>query len=444
MAQVAGPIVPVTREVAPGVRLHLLSTDRFTTALCRVVLHRDLGAEATATSLLALVLQSATGRHPTRRALAHALADLYGASLQVTVSKAGARQLLISTLEWPTLGVPDGRRRGGGRLARGLALLGEVLARPKRQAGRGSGPLDADLVRTEQVNLLRMLCSLADDKPRRAWVRCVEEACRGEPFALEALGRAEAVGAATPAVLAELHARLLATAPVDVFLVADVGIREAVAVVRKHLLWPGRAQLSVRPPVASAARPARARPRRVVEEDDVQQGQLVFAWRSPVRADAALLPAAAVLAGVFGGGTYSRLFQVVREKHALCYHADAQWIAAQGLLLAQVGVEPADEPRTRRLVQGLAREVASGRLDPVALDAYRAGVRAQVATLGDDRAAWLAWLQGRTTLGLDPDPVRWADAVDRVTPARVRRVGRNLRLEVSYALLPRGSVRRGP
>ena len=431
-------MVPITRELAPGVRLHLLPTDRFTTALCRVVLHRGLGAEATATSLLALVLQSATARHPTRCDLAHALADLYGASLQVTVGKTGARQQLTGTLEWPTVGVPGSH----GALARGLALLREVLTTPKRPAGAASGPLDPDLVRAEQVNLGRSLDSLDDDKQRRAASRCLAEACRGEAAALEALGRREAIGAATPAVLGALHGRLLSTAPVDVFLVADVGIRDAVTAVARHLLWPERAPRLARPPAAASVRAPWARPRRVVEEDDVAQGQLVFAWRAAIRPDAALLPAAAVLAGVLGGGSYGRLFQVVREQHGLCYYADARWIAALGLLSAQLGVDPEDEPRARRLVQRLARELAGGRLDAVALEAYRAGVRAHVATLRDDRAAWIGWMQLRTTLGLDPDARAWSHAVDRVTPAQVRAVGRRLGLAVSYALLPNGAARR--
>lgn len=435
MARAAGQIVPLTRDVAPGVRLHLLRAPQFTTALCRVVLQRDLGPEATATSLLAMVLQSATARHPSRVALAHALGDLYGAALHVTVGKVGGRQLLTGTLEWPTVsvGVPS----ASGLLADGLALLGDVLARPKRARGLDRGPLDGDQVAAEARNLARALHSLGDDKQRHATQRCLEEASGGEPAALEALGRLDALGAVTPAILDGLHARLLATAPVDVFLVADVGIREATRLVTRHLLWAPRAPRPARlPPVVSVRRP-RARPRRVVEEDDVEQGKLVFAWRAPVPADGALLPAASVLAGVLGGGSYARLFQVVRETHGLCYYADARWIAAQGLLMASLGVDAASEPRARRMVQGLAREVAAGHLDPTALECYRAGVRSQVATLGDDRASWLGWLQLRTLLGLDPDPRAWLHAVECVTPAQVRRVGRNLGLDVSYALLPR-------
>ncbi|MHC5009381.1 MAG: hypothetical protein ACYTG6_00345, partial [Planctomycetota bacterium] len=262
--------LPVTREVGKGVRLHLLRTDRFTTTLCRVVLHRDLGEEATATALLASVLQSATARHPTREALAHRLADLYGASLGMGVEKFGNRQLLTGALEWPTAHVPRASRL----LGEGLELLREVWTDPKRSpAGDGANrPLDPDIVHTEQVNHARMLRALGDDKGRYALRRCLEVSFAREPFGLEVLGREEDVATATPAALAALHGRLLRRAPVDVYLVGDVGLREAVAAVRRHLLWPQRASRIRRPPRLGRPRRARGRPRRIVETQPVEQG----------------------------------------------------------------------------------------------------------------------------------------------------------------------------
>ena len=92
---------PTTRDLAPGVRLHVVRTRQFATTLCRIVAHRPLGPDAATAAVLTKVLASATERHPTRRALADALADRYGASLHVGVGKLGDRQLLTATLEWP-------------------------------------------------------------------------------------------------------------------------------------------------------------------------------------------------------------------------------------------------------------------------------------------------------------------------------------------------------
>ncbi len=202
------PTVPHERPrsvtLPRGIRLHVLPTDRFATTICRVALHRDLGPEATATSLLGSVLESATARHPSREALAHRLADLYGAGLSVGVEKLGDRQVLSATLDWPTAGLP-GR---GATLAEGLAFLREVLTEPRVEGDA----LAADIVATEARNLGRALAALRDDKGRYALRRCLEAACRGEPYALDVEGRLEDLAAATPTALRALHRRLLATA----------------------------------------------------------------------------------------------------------------------------------------------------------------------------------------------------------------------------------------
>ena len=420
-------------RVAPGVRLHLFSTDRFTTTVCRVALHRDLGPEAAATALLAQTLEAATERHPTREALAHRLADLYGAGLSVGVEKLGDRQLLAASLDWPTRGLP-GR---GASLAEGLSFLREVLTRPVR--GKDGVSLSSDIVATEAKNLVRSQRAIRDDKARYAVRRCLEVACEGEPYALDAEGREEDVPAATPAALAALHARLVATAPVEVFLAGDLAWAEAVAGVRTRLLWPGRTRSAAVPPVAFA-RPPRKTPRRLVEEDAVVQGKLAMAFRGDLDPTSPLVPAAMTIAGVLGGTTSSRFFKVVRETHGLCYYASAGWSRPKGLLLVQSGVEPANEPRVRRLVLSLLKETASGRLDPLAHEAYLALAKTRVEAMRDDRGAALSFAQEMTALGLDPRPEFHFERLARVTKADVRRAGAKIGLEASFFLTAKGAA----
>jgi predicted Zn-dependent peptidase len=427
--------VPVTRVLAPGVRLHVLSTDRFTTTFCRVALDREMGPEAAATSILGHVLQSATARHPTREALAHRLADLYGASLAVGAEKLGDRQLLAGSLEWPTAHVP----RPGRVLEEGLRLLREVWAEPKR-AGDGV-ELDHDLVETEQVNHVRSLRALRNDKARYAARRCLEVAFAGEPFGMDVDGREEDVPKATPAVLADLHARLLAEAPVEIFLVGDLTPAQAERAVRRHLLWTGRARRPAEPPPAGSAGRAHRAPRRVVEADVVTQGKLVMAFRAPIEAGSALTPGALTLAGTLGGGPYARLFKVVREVHGLCYYANAGWNRAKGLMLVQSGIDPATEPRATKEILALVREVASGVLEPSSLHGYREAVAHRVASMKDDRGALLGWVQECLALGVDTSPARFLARLRRVTPSEVRRAGAALRLDTTFFLTARAAAR---
>lgn len=433
MARARTPSSPSGLPVAsvalgPGLRLTVVRTDRFTTTYCRVVLQRDLSADTTATAVLAPVLRSATARHPSREALAHRLADLYGASLGVGVEKLGDRGLFSASLEWPTAGLP-----GAGRLlGQGLGLLREVLTAPKRGPGGG---LDPDIVATEHVNQVRAIRALKDEKGRYAVRRALAEACAGEPFALDVEGDETEVARATPDVLAALHGRLLAHAPAEIFLVGDLGLREAVAAVRTHLLWAGRGTPWRLPPAVSV-RAARTRPLRLREREPLSQAKLVLVLRGALPRGRGATAAARTLAGVLGGGPYARLFKVVRETHGLCYSCGASWVDPKGLLLLTAGIDPPHEVRARRLMLDLSREVAGGALEPTALQGFREAAAHRVASLRDSRGALVAWLLEASTLGLDPDPRRLLDDLAAVRPADVRAVGRRLALDTQYLLGP--------
>ncbi len=427
--------VPVTRTIAPGVRLHLLRTNRFTTSYCRVALHRDLGAEATSTAILAQVLQSATRRHPTREALGHRLGDLYGAALHVGVGKLGDRQLLVGALDWPTAHVP----RAGRMLAQGLELLREVWSDPLRTTVGGAEALDPDIVEREKVNHIRGLRGMTNDKAGFALRSCLASVCRNEPYGLDAQGREADVAGVSAVDLATLHRDLIRRSPIEIFLVGDLGLRDATAAIRKHLLWSGRATRMRGVPPVGSVRAARARPRRIVKDDAVTQGKLVFGFRAPIRGGTAPGVAAETLAGVLGGGSYGRLFRVVREEHGLCYYASAGWHRPKGLMLVQTGVDAANEPAARRLILKLAREVAGGALEASALDAYRKDVAHRIDALRDSPRAMVGWLQERMALGLHESPDAYLDQVRRVTPAAVRRVGSRLALDTTFYLRPEGA-----
>jgi predicted Zn-dependent peptidase len=229
----------------------------------------------------------------------------------------------------------------------------------------------------------------------------------------------------------------VATAPVEIFLVTDLGLREAVAQVRRHLLWGGRATRIVRPPRVSSVKAARASPRRVVEEDDVVQGKLVLGLRGAIRPGTAAAAAAQTLAGVLGGGSFARLFKIVREVHGLCYYASAGWHRAKGILIIQTGVDPAVAQRARRMILGLTREVAGGVLDEDTHHDYLQAASHRVAAMRDNPRALVGWHQEQTALGLDPSPEAWLESLRAVTPAGVRRAGARLALDTAFYLRPR-------
>jgi predicted Zn-dependent peptidase len=161
---------------------------------------------------------------------------------------------------------------------------------------------------------------------------------------------------------------------------------------------------------------------------------MAMVFRAPFLPTSPMLPAALAIAGVLGGTSVSRLFKVVRETHGLCYYASAAWMRAKGLMVVQSGVEPKNEPRARRMILRLEREVAGGRLDPQAWEAVREAFHARARAIRDDRGAAIAFAQEMTALHLDPRPEAHARAMDAVRASDVRRAGRLLALDASFFL----------
>jgi predicted Zn-dependent peptidase len=111
------------------------------------------------------------------------------------------------------------------------------------------------------------------------------------------------------------------------------------------------------------------------------------------------------------------------------------------MMLVQSGVDPQNEPKARRLILQLTREVAGGSLDEQAFSAVREAARARVVAMQDERGSTLSYTQEMLALGLDPRPRKNLDALLAVTPADVRRAGKALALEASFFLTssPTGS-----
>ena len=425
-----------TMDLRPGLRLHLLRTPRFATTWCRVAFPRALDSHAAAIAVLGQVLESATDVHPTRRALAERLDDLYGASLSVGVEKFGERQLLAATLEWPTAYVPGAEAA----LSEGLGLLREVLTQPARESAALHAPLRADLVTNEVRNLARAHASLRGH--RAAWTlrRLLARVCRGEGFALDARGAPEDLARVDGVLLEALHADLVSRGPMQVWLVGDVTPAAARRVVLRQFDWPRATRLAAVPRAWSVkAGPARAGHAREVV--DVQQSRLALAWRGAIRPGTRAAGVAGFLAGILGGGGEGSLFRTLREERGLCYDASASWNRSKGLLIAQLGVDPADEARARRGVYELQARLADGNVAKAARTALLEDQRRRIDGMGDNRGALVGWYQATAMLGLDPGPENHFDLLAQVRPSDLRALGRRLALCGTQTLGPQRGAR---
>lgn len=112
---------------APGVRLCALASDRYKTARARIFLLEPLRRQTvTQNAVLALCLRAASENHPSRREIARAAEELYGASVTAGVTRFADIHVLAAAAEFPAERfLPEGSQE----LQRVLDLLVELLDR---------------------------------------------------------------------------------------------------------------------------------------------------------------------------------------------------------------------------------------------------------------------------------------------------------------------------
>jgi len=319
---------PEIREIAPGVRLCSVQTDRFKTGAVSFSMALPLEGDMAANAALPFILHRSCRRYPEFSALNGRLDELYGASLSAGVAKIGESQALTISLT----AIDDRFSLAGESVAQNCAdLLADLLFDPDLP----ESVFHEKAVEREKRLLIEKMKSERKDKRVYALQRCEELMCAGEKYALNKYSTREDIESLTGERLYTAWRRALETSLIQAVSVSSgtsAGIAETF----------GKAFSEIR---RSPVRPATAfiksakETRKAEEKLPVKQGKLVLGFRAGMDNPLDGTAAARVMTDIYGGGTYSKLFMKVREELSLCYYCSARLNNHKGLLMVQSGIE---------------------------------------------------------------------------------------------------------
>lgn len=339
-------------DIAPGFALYVLPTGKFKTLTFRLYVHQPLGSEATKVALLPQVLSRGCRRTPTLRAIVVFLESLFGASMQVDVTKIGERHLIILGLDVindryapKKIGVVD----------RSVNFLRYLLRDPVRE----KKTFKREYVEQEKLNLRRSIEALIDDRIAYASERCIQNMCSGEPYAIYEYGRVTEIDPITPEILEELHGRLMKTAPMDLFVVGHLDPEKLARKVARAFRFNGRRPVSI--PPAQVDVPGKVA-KEIIERKDVEQGNLVMGCRTRTTWASSDVAAMIFANAVLGGFPHAKLFTHVREREGLAYYAGSSLELSKGLLFIQAGIDFAKFERAVQVIRDQIDHVKAGRI----------------------------------------------------------------------------------
>jgi predicted Zn-dependent peptidase len=416
---------------ADGLRIHVLPTTKFKTTTIVVDILSPLRPETvTLNALIPAILERGTRTTPTVKGLQERLDDMYGASLDSLMFKIGERQVAQFELE-----VPNEKylSHAPALLEQGIKLLSEVLLDPALDGGA----FRASAVELEKEVLRKRVEALFNNKGRYAAVRCVASMCADENYRLFSYGRLEDLPAIDAARLYAYYQQWLRTSPIDVFVVGDVDPMAVTAMLRAALVIPDRKVEELPPTLVKGEAAA---PRHVVDRFDVNQGQLVMGFRTPVTFASRDYARFTVYNGVLGGYAHSKLFANVREKASLAYSAFSRFDSHKGLLMIQAGINIENVEQATHIIHEQLAAIARGDVCEDELLQTKAMIANDYREMADSpgQLAHFALVQG-----VERTPRQIAEllaAVEQVTVEDLKEMAQKVSLDTVYFLRDKETV----
>ncbi|HBL41059.1 MAG TPA: insulinase family protein [Ruminococcaceae bacterium] len=323
-----------------------------------------LTGDIAARALLPFLLKRTCKKYPTLTEMNRRLASLYGAMLSASVTKSGESQILtfsITSLE-------DRFALDGEKISSDLTdLLLDVLFEPNLTDGAFA---QEDIEREKRL-LIEHIESELNDKRYYAAKRCNEIMCENELYALDRYGKTEDIQTIDSVRLIKAWKEMLSNAIIFVSAVGSMNTALVQSRFEQKFENIDRSRIN---DIHTEFITVPYETHRVKEELPVKQGKLVIGYRAgmtdPDDNDAAIK----VMADMFGGGVYSKLFTNVREKMSLCYYCSAGFNSAKGIITVQSGIENENEQKAIDAITQQLNDMKAGNFTDEDLEASHKGL----------------------------------------------------------------------
>lgn len=415
-------------EIRPGVWLTHLREEKFKTACFSVSLLSQLNREtASMNALIPFVLRRGTSAFPDMEALSARMEELYGTVIEPIIRRIGEIQCCGFYASFPE---DDILPRGEGVLKDTLELTLDLLLSPVTRGGL----LLPSYVDSEREKLLDLISARMNNKRSYAVLRCIEEMCCCEDFAVSRYGDEESCRSINYRKLSRHYRTLLQTSPIELFYCGRASLRDVKALLRDHLATLPRGEIDTEIGTEIRMNALEAEPRSTVEEMDVAQANLVIGWRLGECMEDPDFAALYVFNDLFGGSPSSKLFLNVREKLSLCYYASSIIDIRKGLLLVSSGIQLSNLDAAKAEIFAQLDAVCRGDFSEDDLRTAKAGVISDLRSIPDSQGALESFYLSQAVVGADYSPTDLAELVNEVTAEQVTAIAKSVECDQIYLL----------
>jgi predicted Zn-dependent peptidase len=409
-----------------GYTLQLIRTGKFKTFSLALRFSGAFSAtDLNARALLPDVLLGGTKKNPSKESLQTRMDGLYGLSVNCGTDKIGRQSVIYFEMKSVNGAYLPGEKD---TLPDALDLLHEIIYEPKLVKGSFRKKTVYEEVRLLKEDFEAEYI----DKTEYAYNRFMEEMFKEELHKYRAKGIYEELGFLTPEKLTEAYRKMLLEDHVTILAVGDfdfaaierqIAARFAFRSPKKTETWLDTETKTIE------------KSEILHEYSDMNQARINIGYRIDVRFGDPDYYGTALMNGILGEFEHSKLFQIVREKHTLCYYVNSMYDANKGHISIMAGVDPDKEAPALALIAEVIRSLQNGDVTDEELMLAKESLSKRIRQNVDspERLSNLAFLY-QTTLHREYDPEASLTTIQNVRREDVVRLGQKMILDTTYVL----------
>ncbi len=420
--------MPQITKLANGVEGLFVENSRFNTTLVSFNFYLPLKRETySSNALLPYVLSSCSFEYDNFRKLNIKLGNLYGATLSTNNSKIMDYQCLniaVSVIN------DEYTLEHEGVVNEAAKLLASLIFSPALQ---NDSFRESDVNR-EKAQMLDRIRGEINDKRGFARQRAVSMLFGDDPYGVSRYGEEKDMEKITGRDLFIAWERMLRTAFVRVNVIGaklPSGLWNAVSSAFSAIKRENVTEFT-------GFNTPNLKNTEQTDYMSVSQGKLVMGFSlGEVKAERETA-ATTVMADIFGGGPYSRLFTNVREKLSLCYYCACQAIKNKGFMLVDSGVESENATKAKEEILNQLEIMKKGEFTDDELAASIISICDSVKSLEDSLSTLNAFYTSRVFDKSVSSPSELINIIKQVTREDVIKAAQKVTPCVTYQLLPEG------
>lgn len=417
------------QNIAEGIRFCSVKTDKFKTCRVNISLAMPLDKNASSRAILPFMFSRRCAKYPDYTSLNRVLDELYGAAVSAGVLKRGEAQVISFSMS----AIDDRFALDGDKVALECTkLLADMIFDPLTEGES----FPEDIIEQEKRLLVEAIENEQNDKRRYAMLRCEQLMFADEAYGINRFGSVEDVKALTPDVVYAAWRDVLQKATVQITMVSSMDPQPIVDLIREKFSEIERHPVEIKTLFVSGL----PKPEYISESMPLKQGKLVMGFRTGMRSEDDMMPAMKVAVDIFGGGTYSKLFSVVREKMSLCYYCSAALFNSKGIVMVQSGIEDTNEEKAKNEIINQLRLTAEGEFTDEDFSSSIKSLTDSILGNSDTPEEITAWYASQILRNELKAPETYAKEIGSVDRAEVVRAAKTIMLDTIFMLKSSGEA----